>query len=266
MAGADTAGVQSIRRAASVLRALAQRSQSGARMVDITRETGLIHATAHRIVQGLLAEGLVSQDAATRRYHLGPYVYELGLLAEPRLAFSSIAEASVDLLAERTGDTVFAAVRAGGDALCVRRKAGSFPIKAFTIDLGARIPLGVGCGGLAMLAALPEEEADSIMAANAPRLASFTDLPPQALPRLVAEARARGHAVNVSRAPGVVAVGVAVRGADGSLAGSLSVAAIESRLTPERIEQVARLLRTEARRIEKAQQPAARPEPEKGAD
>lgn len=262
MSGAkgDMAGVQSIRRAASVLRTLAQRSQSGARMVDITRETGLIHATAHRILQGLIAEGLASQNPATRRYHLGPYVYELGLLAEPRLALSGIAEQSVDLLAERTGDTVFAAVRAGGDALCIRRKAGSFPIQAFTIDVGARIPLGVGCGGLAMLSALPEEEAESIMAANAPRLASFTSLEPQALVRLVGEARVRGYAVNASRAPGVVAVGVAVRGPDGALAGSLSVAAIESRLSTERIEHVARLLRAEARRIEKAQQPARKPE------
>lgn len=252
---ADTAGVQSIRRAASVLRVLAQRSQSGARMVDITRETGLIHATAHRIVQGLMAEGLASQNAATRRYHLGPYVYELGLLAEPRLAFGGVVEQAVDVLAERTGDTVFAAVRAGGDALCIRRQAGSFPIKAFTIDVGARTPLGVGCGGVAMLAALPEEEAATIMAANASRLSAFTSLEAPELARLVAEARVRGYAVNTSRAPGVVAIGVAVHGADGVLAGSLSVAAIESRLPPERVEQVAKLLRTEARRIEKAQQP-----------
>lgn len=258
--GGEMAGVQSIRRAASVLRVLAQRSQSGARMADISRETGLIHPTAHRIVQGLIAEGLASQNAATRRYHLGPFVYELGLLAEPRLAFGGVVEQAVDVLAERTGDTVFAAVRAGGDALCIRRQAGSFPVKAFTIDVGMRMPLGAGSGGLAMLAALPEEEADTIMSANTERLSAFTSLNAPTLARLVAEARERGYAVNTSRAPGVVSLGVAVHGADGVLAGSLSVAAIESRLPPERIEEVARLLRAEARRIEKAQQPVRKAE------
>ncbi|QTL04088.1 IclR family transcriptional regulator [Aquabacter sp. L1I39] len=248
----EAGGTQSIRRAASVLRVLAQRSQSGARMVDITRETGLIHATAHRIVQGLIGEGLARQNPATRRYHLGAWVYELGLLAEPRLALSDMAGAAVERLAEKTGDTVFAAVRAGGDALCIKRAAGSFPIKAFTIDVGARIPLGIGCGGLAMLAALPEEEANAIMASNGPRLPQFGDLGVEAMARLVAEARARGYATNLSRAPGVVAVGVAVLNPDGGLAGSLSVAAIESRLSPDRVDQVARLLRAEARRIEKA--------------
>lgn len=253
--GSDASGVQSIRRAVAVLRALARRTQSGARMVDITRETGLNHATAHRILQGLILEGLAGQDAATRRYHLGAYIYELGLLAEPRLALSEMAGPAVEFLAERTGDTVFAAVRAGSDALCIKRQAGSFPIKAFTIDVGVRLPLGVGAGGLAMLAALPEEEARSIMAYNAPRLAGLASVPADDLWRLVEEARGRGYAVNVNRAPGVVAIGVAVRNLDGGLAGSLSVAAIESRLPPERVEQVARLLRAEARKIERARQP-----------
>lgn len=252
----DAAGVQSIRRAAAVLRALAQRAQSGARMVDITRETRLNHATAHRILQGLIVEGLASQNPATRRYHLGATIFELGLLAEPRLALSEMAGQAVEFLAERTGDTVFAAVRAGSDALCIKRQAGSFPIKAFTIDVGARLPLGVGAGGLAMLAALPEEEARSIMDDNIPRLDGLGTLPPGDLWRLVEEARGRGYAVNVNRAPGVVAIGVAVHNLDGGLAGSLSVAAIESRLPPERVEQVARLLRAEARKIEKAPQPS----------
>lgn len=42
-----------------------------------------------------------------------------------------------------------------------------------------------------------------------------------------------------------------VRYTDGGLAGSISIAAIESRLPPERIEKIARLLPTEVRKIEK---------------
>jgi DNA-binding IclR family transcriptional regulator len=244
-------GTQSIGRAAAVLRALALRSQSGARMADIARETGLERPTAHRILQGLIAEGMASQNEDTRRYHLGPFIYELGLLAEPRFHLRELARPAIDLLADQTGDTVFAAVRGGNDALCVERKAGSFPIKAFTVDVGSRIPLGIGCGGIAMLAALPEEEAESILAYNAPRLAAYGDLTASQLAELVAAARSRGYAVNPHRAPGIAAIGMAVRRADGSLAGSISIAAIESRLPPERSEKIARLLRTEIRKIEK---------------
>ncbi len=258
---AGPAGTQSIRRAAAVLRALAQRSQSGARMADIAREAGLERPTAHRILQGLIAEGLARQQPGTRKYHLGPFVYELGLLAEPRFHLREMAQLAVEAIAEQTGDTVFLAVRGGNDAICIERRAGSFPIKAFTVDVGSRIPLGVGCGGLAMLAALPEEETRSVLEHNAPRLASFSDMTADELSSLAAQARRRGYAVNPNRAPGIVAMGMALRNPDGGLAGSISIAAIESRLPPERIEKIARLLRGEIRKIEKAGGPPRRAGP-----
>jgi DNA-binding IclR family transcriptional regulator len=245
------AGTQSIGRAAAVLRVLALRSQSGARMADIARDTGLERPTAHRILQGLIAEGMVSQHEITRRYYLGPFIYELGLLAEPRFHLREIARPAIEALADQTGDTIFVAVRAGNDALCIERKAGSFPIKAFTIEVGSRVPLGIGCGGVAMLAVLPEEEARNIQEHNAARLAEYGDMTAAQLAELVKEARSRGYAINPHRAPGIAAVGMAVRHADRRLAGSISVAAIESRLAPDRVETIARLLRNEVRKIEK---------------
>lgn len=245
------AGTQSIGRAAAVLRALALRSQSGARMADVARDTKLERPTAHRILQGLIAEGMVSQHEATRRYHLGPFIYELGLVAEPRFHLREMARPALDFLADQTGDTIFVAVRAGNDALCIERKAGSYPIKAFTIEVGSRIPLGIGCGGAAMLAALSEEEADSVQEYNAPRLAQYGDMTAMQLGEVATAARSRGYAINPRRAPGIAAIGMAVHHADGSLAGSISIAAIESRLPADRIEEIAHLMRNEVRKIEK---------------
>jgi DNA-binding IclR family transcriptional regulator len=250
-ASARPAGTQSIHRAAAVLRALALRSQAGARMADIALETGLERPTTHRILQGLIAEGMAYQHPGSRRYMLGPFLYELGLSAEPRFHLKDLARQALQVLAEKTGDTVFLAVRAGPDALCIDRKEGGFPIKVFPIDVGTRIPLGVGVGGLAMLSALPEEEARSVIEYNTPRLANFGELMAPELSALVAATRKRGYAINQNRAPGVAAVGVALRNPDGGLAGSISIAAIESRLSAQRIDEVARLIRTEARKIEK---------------
>lgn len=251
-ASSKPAGTQSIQRAAAVLRTLALHSQAGARMADIARETGLERPTAHRFLQGLIAEGLAYQHPVSRRYLPGPLLYELGLSAEPRFRIQDLAQPALKLLAEETGDTVFLAVRAGPDALCIDRKEGSFPIKAFPIDVGTRIPLGVGAGGLAMLAALPEEETQSILAYNVARLANFGDLTIAELAGLVAAARKRGYAINPTRAPGVAAFGLAIRNPDGGLAGSISIAAIESRLPPDRIDKLARLIRSEIRKLEKS--------------
>lgn len=245
-------GAQSVHRAAAVLRALARRNQVGIRMTDLAKELGLEHPTVHRLLKALVAEGLAQQDPTTRRYGLGSFVYELGLAAEPRFPLKDLVAPSLRFLAAETGDTAFSAVRAGNDALCIDRQAGSFPVKAFTIEVGGRIPLGVGCGGLAMLAALPPDEADAVMAFNAPRLSEFTDTTSDELAALVSDARRRGYAFNPRRAAGVIALGMALRDADGGIAGSVSIAAIEKRFTPERVEPVLRLVQGEVRKIEKA--------------
>jgi DNA-binding IclR family transcriptional regulator len=104
-----------------------------------------------------------------------------------------------------------------------------------------------------MLAALPDDEVSQVLAANADVLAEkYTNHPPGVLRQLVAETRARGYALNPGMLlPGSWGIGVAIRGPDGRPAGSLSIAAIESRLTEERQRELARLLQEEASWVEK---------------
>lgn len=247
---AKPSGTQSIHRAVLVLKALSQRSRAGAKMIDIARACGLEHPTAHRILQGLTSEGLAYQDLNTRRYFLGPVVYELGLAAEPRFRLKDVAAPSLDRVAEHTGDTVFLAVPSGPDALCIDRREGSYPIKAFTVDVGTKLPMGIGVGGMAMLAAMAEDERRHVLAQNMPRLPQFGDMTPHQLLGLVQAALQTGVATNLNRAPGVAALGVAILSPQGGIAGSLSVAAIESRYPPERATAVGKLLQAEARAIQ----------------
>jgi len=67
----------------------------------------------------------------------------------------------------------------------------------------------------------------------------------------VAATRARGFALNPGRiVAGSWGVGVALRRPDGSVAGALSIAAIDSRMQPPRDAELAALLTREAREIE----------------
>ena len=77
-------GTQAIRRAGAVLRAIARFGPSGARLIDLSRTVGLARPTTHRIVQGLIAEMMVVQNARTKRYQLGPLIFELGLATTQR--------------------------------------------------------------------------------------------------------------------------------------------------------------------------------------
>ena len=64
-----------IHRAAQLLRAIASRGRDGARLVDLTQHTRLQQPTARRILKSLIAEGIVMQQAESRRYLLGHLVF-----------------------------------------------------------------------------------------------------------------------------------------------------------------------------------------------
>ena len=79
-------------------------------------------------------------------------------------------------LAESTQDTVYLSERRGLEAICSSRALGDYPIKALTLDVGIRRPLGIGAGGLAILCALPAAEADEIIEAHAQRYPKLSTL------------------------------------------------------------------------------------------
>jgi len=81
---AGTGGTQSLERAIALLRMVAAGSPDGARLTDLMAGTGLSKATVHRLLAALAREGLVEQDAASRRYFLGPDLDALGQVAAAR--------------------------------------------------------------------------------------------------------------------------------------------------------------------------------------
>jgi DNA-binding IclR family transcriptional regulator len=243
-AASAAAGTQTLHRAVSLLRLITAHNRTGSRLVDLYRRTGLERPTAHRILQGMIAEQLIRQDSHSKRYYLGSLMYEMGLAAAPRLALRDICHPYLDAVAEHTGDTVFMTVRSGFDGVCVARADGSFPIKMFVHDVGRHRPLNVGAGGLALLSALPDEDVQRICRINVERTQRknprFTETQLRAS---IAATRRRGYATNkVMDEPPVHSVGLVVRYPDGTPAAGISVSTLASRLGKDRLEMVVRCL------------------------
>ena len=231
-----------------MLRVIASRGRRGMRIADVVSVSGLPMSTCFRMLQRLELEGLAYRDPLTRKYHLGPLLYELGLLAEPGYRLSELCGDALHLIADQTQDTVYLSERRGAESICTSRALGDYPIKALTLDVGIRRPMGVGAGGLAILAALPEAEADHILEANGAQYAKFGDFNLEFLRAAVAESRARGYSFLDSAAtPGTAAVGVAFPAKNPVAA--ISVAAISSRLGSSRRVDVARIIQKQVRAI-----------------
>src|SRR5690606_15345907 len=78
---ASTPGAQTVERAVALLRLVAAHGPLGARLLDLAAESGIQRPTVHRLLRQLQKDRLLTQDALTKRYHLGVLLYELGLAA-----------------------------------------------------------------------------------------------------------------------------------------------------------------------------------------
>lgn len=244
-------GTQSIERVVGMLRVVASRGRRGMRIGEVVATSGLPQSTCFRMLQRLEIEGLVDRDPYTRKYFLGPLLHELGLLARPRYRLSEVCDGSLHRLADATQDTIYLSERSGMEAVCTNRALGEFPIKAMPLDIGIRRPLGVGAGGLAMLCAMPDAEAEAILQANGHRYEKFASFSADFLREAVAEGRARGYSfLDSVVTPGTAAIGMAFP--DANPVAAISIAAISGRLEHERREELARKLRQEIRKVELA--------------
>lgn len=252
LSASSPVGTQSIRRAAFLLRLIAANNKAGLRLVDLVRHSGLEQPTVHRMLKAMIAENMVIQRAENRRYFLGPILFELGLAAEQHYGLREMCQSSLVRIAEKTGDTVFLTVRRGREAVCIDRKDGAFPVKVFTLNVGDRRALGVGAGGLAILAELPEVDAEQVIEGNSKILGLVGGLNAKEMKQRVAQARRHGYGIHdVLNVSGVKAVGVAIKNAEGDPFAALSISAVATRIANQRIEELVVLLRKEASVIEK---------------
>ena len=236
---------------ARVLRALSFDENGGRKIAELVQRTGLPRATVTRIVGALCLEGLASRREGLPRYVLGPLAFELGLAAGRQYPLRDIAAASLDRLAEKTGDTCFLIVRSGQDAVCIDRREGKFPVKALTIEVGDRRPLGAAAASLALLMNLPLPEQEAYISANGDRLEQHGFLSGDVVRQMLSRSVELGFALNNNNIiADVSAVGVAIPSSCGLPFAALSVSALSSRMMQgQRFREIVRWMRSEANAI-----------------
>ena len=246
-------GTQSIQRAIDILHEIAACADTeGLRVSDLCKRTGLERPTAYRILTCLEENQMLVRGSPSRSYQLGPSIFHLGLAATQHQSLSNTCAFVLDSLAAETGNTVFLTIRSGNDSVTIDRRVGTFPIQALSLNVGARRPLGIGAGSLAILAALPEAEARTLITENAARFGPYTDLDGEGLNVLVSQGRRNGYVLNVGHVTAeVTAIGMPIRNALGAPIGAVTVAAIRSRMTAEHIATCVQLISEQIRQVEK---------------
>ncbi|MEU6192157.1 IclR family transcriptional regulator [Streptomyces sp. NPDC047061] len=241
----------SLNRAVVILKTLASTGESGMALTHISQRCGLPHSSVHRVLQQLRAAQLVCQTAPDGRYALGPLAFELGVAAAQQFDIRGRSREAVTSLANEMGDTAYLFLRSGSEAVCLDRVFGPAPVRVVTLRIGSRRPLGLGAGGLAILAFLNETQREAAINDVAPILAAERGIDEAELRQMVADSRERGYAyIEGQLTPDVYAVGKPILNSFKQPIGGLSIAAPAARMPPARIPKVAQALESAASRIE----------------
>lgn len=243
-------GVQSVRRAISLLNALAQSSSDGERLSTLADMVDLDRGTTRRLLATLIDSGMVEQDAATKHYQLGLAFFSLAAAASNRYDLQEVASDSLKRIAQETGDTVFLALRSGEDVICVDAQSGAYPVQAMPMDIGSHRPLGAGSSGVCILLPLPDAEIAQILKRNHNRLALFAGQDPDSIWTLINDSRPLGYvAAREASGPPIASISAPLINRRGRAVGCLTVSATEDRLSADRRDGVAEVLIREAQHI-----------------
>ena len=246
-------GTQAIERASLLVRVIASHSRIGLGIGEIVALSNLERTTVYRILNCLISEGLVMREGGSGRYFLGPLAFEVGLAAAPRFNLAHICSPWICRIAEQSEDTVFLIVRSGYDSVCIDRQAGSFPVKVFTMDVGARRPLGVGAGSIAMMMRLTDDAVDDIVSMNGARFGAYDDMSAKSVLKGLVQARERDYALHEFRTSiGITTVSLPIVNRFGHPFAAISIGAVTSRMLAARQKELVSMLRSEIALLEKA--------------
>src|SRR5690349_22314329 len=184
-------GIQSIDRAARILKALA----SGPRRLGVTelaQRLELAVPTVHGLLQTLQAHGFVEQDRDSGKYQLGAGLLQLG---NSYLDLNELRGRSL-VHAERLATRADAAVRVGvmhGASVIVVHHVFRPDATLQILEVGAQLPVHASALGKAILAYAPGAVVEDLLASELPKLTARTPGPAQ-LRREIDAIRERGVA------------------------------------------------------------------------
>lgn len=219
-------------------------------LAQLTAKTRLPKTTVHRLLYSLQLSGLISQNAATGTYSLGPKLLELGALAFARLDVRRVIQPYLDELSTEIPHTIVVCVLADDRLLYIDKRDSRYPLRIMS-EIGQRRPAYFGAVGRAIMAFLSDAEVDRLLA-QPPIPGDLPPVPPEpaAFKSELRLVRERGYAVEDGAVlKGVVGVAAPIFGGNGQVVASVGVAVPHPLLTADGVEPIGVKLAEVASRV-----------------
>jgi IclR family acetate operon transcriptional repressor len=167
------------------------------RLTDISQRLGLHKSTTHRLLSLLKKKRLITADAASQLYGLGPGIVELAWVILRQQDLRTVCAPYLERLRQATNETVSLYIRMGDCRVCIEELESGQEIK-YSQTVGLTAPLHVGAPGKVLLAFLPPAELEALLATlPLTAVTSHTITDREQLLQELATVRQRGYAVSV---------------------------------------------------------------------
>ena len=212
-------------------------------VTEIAERTGLHKSTAHRFLVNLESVGLLERDSRTQRYRLGLRMFEMGGIVLAQMNLWDDALPFLERLVAESGETGHLAVLERGEAIYIEKVEARRALR-IPSAMGRGYPAHATSLGKVLLSDLGEDEVREITGAHG--MAAYTRTTTTDVDHLLAELadiRAHGFAVDDEEYDeGLRCVGAPIRDHTGRVVAALGIGGPVTRVTPERVEELARLV------------------------
>jgi DNA-binding IclR family transcriptional regulator len=224
--------IQSIERAAAILRLLSGRSRRLG-VVELAGQLGLPKGTVHGILRTLQSVGFVEQDHDSGKYQLGAALLHIGSSYLDANELRTRALNWADSLATQSGESVRIGTLHDRQVLIVHHVFRPDDSRQ-ALDVGSLVPMHATALGKALLA-----HHRYLLADLENPLASFTPwtiTDKESLERVLDDVQARGWASEVGELyPGVASIAAPIEDRRGLIAGAISVSGPAERLCEDSV-------------------------------
>jgi DNA-binding IclR family transcriptional regulator len=242
--------VKALVKALRILDCLAEEERSSATLTELSRRLHLHVSTVHRLMVNLLRQGFAEVDPATGGYRLGYRVLRMGLKVLDRLDFRQVAHPLLRELNQETQETIHLAILQSDHAVSIEKFGSPQPV-GLDARLGGIMPLhctGVGKALLAYQAEAPQ--AQLLRTLGLERHTAHTITSPAQFRKELTRIREQGYALDNEEAViGLRCVAAPIFNHEGQVLAAFSVAGPATRITLERVPELAQLVRETAREI-----------------
>lgn len=158
MATVPETGVRAVSRALAVLQAFTP-ERSSLTLTELVRASGLPRTTVLRLVDTLVAEGML-QHGADGRVGVGTRMIHWGAFAARAWTVPTATADRMAALATSTGETVSLYVRTGVARVVVAQSPSPHSLR-HVVQVGDELPLWIGAAGAVLLSAEPLDSLDA---------------------------------------------------------------------------------------------------------